>query len=54
MPRPGAADWKLISDVEVPWSESKAYNGSDEVNHNGRRYRAQWWTQGEEPGVASV
>ncbi|MFC6978727.1 carbohydrate-binding protein [Microbulbifer taiwanensis] len=49
-----AADWKLLSDVEVPWNASTAYNGNDEVNHDGRRYRAQWWTQGDEPGAASV
>jgi chitinase len=49
-----AADWKLISAVEVPWNASTAYSGNHEVNHNDRRYRAQWWTQGDEPGVASV
>ncbi|WP_193161300.1 glycosyl hydrolase family 18 protein [Microbulbifer hainanensis] len=49
-----AADWTLVSDVEVPWNAETAYNGNDEVNYNGRRYRAQWWTKGEEPGVASV
>ncbi|WP_078086078.1 glycosyl hydrolase family 18 protein [Microbulbifer mangrovi] len=47
-----SADWKLISDVEVPWNASTAYNGGDEVNHNGLRYRAKWWTQSE-PGVSS-
>ena len=48
-----SADWKLLSDIEVPWSASTAYNGGDEVNHNGKRYRAKWWTQGQEPGVSS-
>ncbi|MCK7597280.1 glycosyl hydrolase family 18 protein [Microbulbifer sp. CAU 1566] len=47
-----SADWKLISDVEVPWNASTAYSGGDEVNHNGKRYRAKWWTQSE-PGVSS-
>lgn len=49
-----SADWKLISEVEVPWNASTAYNGGAEVNHNNLRYRAQWWTQGDEPGVNSV
>ena len=49
-----AADWALVSDIEVPWNASTAYSGGDEANYNGLRYRAQWWTQGEEPGVASV
>ncbi|WP_406828011.1 glycosyl hydrolase family 18 protein [Microbulbifer sp. ARAS458-1] len=48
-----AADWKLISDVEVPWNASTAYNGGDEVNHDGKRYRAKWWTQGQEPSTSS-
>ncbi|WP_428818821.1 glycosyl hydrolase family 18 protein [Microbulbifer sp. MCCC 1A16149] len=51
-PGVSSADWKLISDVEVPWNASTAYNGGDEVNHNGLRYRAKWWTQSE-PGVSS-
>ncbi|WP_250458491.1 glycosyl hydrolase family 18 protein [Microbulbifer litoralis] len=49
-----AADWTLVSDVEVPWSARTAYNGGDEVNHGGLRYRAQWWTRGEEPGTAGA
>lgn len=49
-----AADWKLISEVEVPWNASTAYSGGSEVNHNGRRWSASWWTQGDEPGAAGV
>jgi GH18 family chitinase len=30
-----------------------AYNGGDEVSHNGRNYRAKWWTNGE-PGTDDV
>lgn len=26
------------------------YNAGDEVSHNGRTYKAQWWTQNETPG----
>ncbi|RXJ73301.1 hypothetical protein CS022_09895 [Veronia nyctiphanis] len=31
------------------WSSSKVYNSGDEVSHKGNRYRAKWWTQGEDP-----
>ncbi|MFD1215209.1 glycosyl hydrolase family 18 protein [Microbulbifer celer] len=48
-----AADWKLISDIEVPWNAATAYNGGDEVNFEGLRYRAKWWTQGQEPDTSS-
>ncbi|MFD3539685.1 glycosyl hydrolase family 18 protein [Streptomyces sp. NPDC058662] len=27
------------------------YNGGNEVSHNGRKYKAQWWTQNETPGT---
>ncbi|MFC7763792.1 carbohydrate-binding protein [Catellatospora bangladeshensis] len=30
------------------------YTGGQRVSHNGRSWRAQWWTQNETPGVASV
>ncbi|GHA31379.1 glycosyl hydrolase family 18 protein [Photobacterium aphoticum] len=33
------------------WSASKVYVGGDEVTFNGEKYRAKWWTQGDEPGV---
>lgn len=36
------------------WSATAVYTGGDEVTYNGVTYRAQWWTQGETPGVASV
>ena len=48
-----AADWKLISDIEMPWNASTAYNGGDEVNYEGLRYRAKWWTQGQAPSTSS-
>jgi predicted carbohydrate-binding protein with CBM5 and CBM33 domain len=34
-----------------PWSASTAYNGGAIVSYNGRRWQAQWWTQGETPGT---
>ena len=33
------------------WSRSAVYTGGNEVSHNGRKWRAKWWTQGEEPGT---
>lgn len=35
----------------APWSAGTVYTGGDQVSHNGAHYRAQWWTQGEEPGT---
>lgn len=42
--RPQAAAWDLAA----------IYTGGDTVSHQGRRYRAKWWTQGEEPGGSDV
>ncbi len=39
---------------DVIWQAAAIYNGGDIVSHNGVLYQAQWWTQGEEPGVAAV
>lgn len=36
------------------WDVNRVYNGGDMVSYNGVDYRAQWWTQGEVPGVAMV
>ncbi len=33
----------------MPWSASKVYWQGDIASHNGRNWRAKWWTQGEEP-----
>ncbi|MFD2178300.1 M4 family metallopeptidase [Veronia pacifica] len=33
------------------WSASKIYLTGNVVSHNGGRYQAQWWTQGDEPGT---
>ncbi|MGL5948877.1 MAG: carbohydrate-binding protein, partial [Aeromonas sp.] len=30
------------------------FNGGEQTNHNGRRWEAKWWTQGDEPGKADV
>ncbi|KAF9115061.1 hypothetical protein BGX27_009088 [Mortierella sp. AM989] len=36
------------------WSSSTAYNSGAKVTHGGFIYTAQWWTQGDTPGSASV
>lgn len=36
------------------WSASAIYTGGQKVTYNGSGYTAQWWTQGETPGSASV
>ncbi|HEU4421032.1 MAG TPA: glycosyl hydrolase family 18 protein [Pilimelia sp.] len=36
------------------WNASTVYTGGQEVTHNGRKWRAKWWTQGETPGTADV
>ncbi|MCQ6553035.1 glycosyl hydrolase family 18 protein [Streptomyces sp. C10-9-1] len=33
------------------WAQATAYSGSAQVSHNGRTWKAKWWTQGEEPGT---
>ena len=36
------------------WSASQVYTGGQLASYNGHTWKAQWWTQGETPGVASV
>ncbi|MGL5149873.1 MAG: glycosyl hydrolase family 18 protein [Clostridium sp.] len=36
------------------WDAATAYSGGAIVTHNGVKYKAKWWTRGEEPGKASV
>lgn len=33
------------------WTAASVYNGGAQVAHNGHKWRAKWWTQGEEPGT---
>ncbi|PFG44435.1 chitinase [Isoptericola jiangsuensis] len=33
------------------WSRSAVYTGGNVVVHNGHKWRAKWWTTGEEPGT---
>jgi len=39
--------------ADPAWSASAIYVGGDRVSHNGRTWRAKWWTQGEQPGVTT-
>lgn len=36
------------------WDAAAVYVGGDTVSYAGRRYRAKWWTQGEQPGNSDV
>lgn len=36
------------------WDSTAVYTGGDVVSYQGRRYRAKWWTQGEQPGSSDV
>ena len=36
------------------WNAATAYNGNAVVSYNGHQWTAQWWTQNETPGSASV
>ncbi len=36
------------------WNASSVYTGGAQVSHNGRTWRAKWWTQGDVPGVNPV
>ena len=33
------------------WQRTSVYVGGDTVGHNGHKFTAKWWTQGEEPGT---
>ncbi|UOZ06490.1 family 20 glycosylhydrolase [Amycolatopsis sp. WQ 127309] len=37
--------------TDPAWSASQVYTGSNAVSHNGHKWTAKWWTQGEEPGT---
>jgi len=42
---------EIIPPSALPWRASETYWGGDEVSHNGKLWRAKWWTRGEEPGT---
>lgn len=33
------------------WAAATVYTGGNQVSHKGHTWKAQWWTQGEEPGT---
>ena len=35
------------------WSTSSVYTGGNQVQHNGVKYEAKWWTQGQDPATNS-
>lgn len=35
------------------WSSGEVYTAGDEVTFDGRTYAAQWWTQGQQPGLSA-
>ncbi|WP_425434870.1 family 20 glycosylhydrolase [Lentzea albida] len=37
--------------TQPAWERGKVYTGGNVVSHNSRKWTAQWWTQGEEPGT---
>ena len=54
MPKPTATtwptEWTLVSTgVEIPWHPARVYNTGDEANHGADRYRAAYWTKGDNP-----
>ena len=43
-------EWTLVSTtVEIAWNPERAYNTGDEANHGTRRYRAAYYTKGDNP-----
>ncbi|MBQ4813008.1 glycoside hydrolase [Pseudoalteromonas luteoviolacea] len=51
--------WKLLSQAEFPWHVSVAYDTGTEVSYcdsvnQCARYKALWWTKGDEPGNSSA
>nr|WP_279629577.1 family 20 glycosylhydrolase [Amycolatopsis kentuckyensis] len=37
--------------ADPAWSATQVYPGGNVVSHNGHKWTAKWWTQGEEPGT---
>ncbi|MFD8499802.1 family 20 glycosylhydrolase [Amycolatopsis sp. NPDC059657] len=37
--------------TQPAWNASSIYTGGNVVSHNGHKWTAKWWTQGEEPGT---
>ena len=57
-PAVGTTDWPsdrtLVSTgVDIAWNPERVHLKDYEVNHGERRYRANWWTQGNNPATDS-
>ncbi|MFI6029000.1 family 20 glycosylhydrolase [Amycolatopsis magusensis] len=37
--------------AQPAWAATSVYTGGNVVSHNGAKWTAKWWTQGEEPGT---
>ncbi|MFD4639662.1 family 20 glycosylhydrolase [Lentzea sp. NPDC058436] len=37
--------------TQPAWERDKVYTGGNVVSHNSKKWTAQWWTRGEEPGT---
>ena len=43
-------EWTLVSTkVEIEWNPERPYDGGDEANYGARRYRAAYYTKGDDP-----
>ena len=49
-----AAQTAQTATCDAAWSSSAVYTGGMTASYNGDNWLAQWWTQGETPGVATV
>ena len=47
------AQLATAADGTTAWTPTRAFTRGDVVEHDGVKYVAQWWTQGDEPGVAA-
>ncbi len=55
-PRPTATTAPTTSPggcTSAAWVSTKVYTVGNTASHNGREWRAKWWTQGEQPGVTT-
>lgn len=59
---PTATPTKTVAPTATPtgstctapaWKSADVYTGGAQVSHGGHTWQAQWWTQGEEPGVTT-
>jgi predicted extracellular nuclease len=46
------AELATAPDGSVEWTATRIFHAGDVVDHNGVKYVAQWWTQGDDPGAS--